>query len=196
MGSARALYEDENGLPKPVPKWEGLASSREHDTSSSAAASSAPETFIADVVGASQATTIRAIDDFVTAPCFGFNSVDEYYAHASSAQRLHSVQVPLLVLSAYDDPIAVGSAVPLNAGKHARKDVTGAGAVIQGNPEHVVVAVTAQGGHLGWCDRSNPWGGPAWAERASLGFLEASLGLPVGAAAPGPGCSMKKGLCT
>ena len=193
MGSARALYEDENGHPKAVPRWEGLESLHDNDISNSAAAATpAQAMFVADVVGASQATTIRAIDDFVTAPCFGFKSVDEYYAHASSAQRLHSVRVPLLVLSAYDDPIAVGSAIPLNAGKHANEDVTGAGAVIKGNPEHVVVAVTAQGGHLGWCDKSNPWGGPAWAERASLGFLEAGLGLTVGAAAEGPGCLMKK----
>ena len=37
--------------------------------------------------------------------------------------------------------------------------------------------MTSHGGHLGWCERDDPWGGCAWVERATCGFLEAALEL-------------------
>ena len=162
---ARGLFEDgSTGSPKPVPRWEGLAELSGGIVAPSAEGGSGK--FTADVELASTTSSIRGIDEALTAPCFGFGSVDEYYRHASSAQRLGLVDRPLLILSAYDDPIALGSAIPLGAG---RENTHG----------RVLVAVTAMGGHLGWCDREDPWGAPAWVERASLGFLEAALDFMV-----------------
>jgi len=73
---------------------------------------------------------------------------------------------PLLLLNAYDDPIVPGLSL--------QKAITAARA----NPA-IVFALTSHGGHLGWCERGEtiPWGGPAWAERVTCGFLEAALDI-------------------
>ena len=39
---------------------------------------------------------------------FGYASVDDYYAAASSDQRLGQIAAPLLLLNAFDDPIVPG----------------------------------------------------------------------------------------
>ena len=60
------------------------------------------------------------------------------------------------------------------------------------NPQ-LLMAVTAHGGHLGWCERDDPWGrwaGPAWCERAVLGFLETSLGMQPKEACETIGCEV------
>ena len=153
--ASRALFEDAaTGAPVPVPAWEGPANAR------GGGDAAPPRSFVADTAKAAGATTIRELDEAVTAPCFGFASVDDYYASASPGQRLQDVRTPLLVLSAYDDPIAIGPAIPFDAAR--------------GNAR-VVLAVTSAGGHLGWCDAGAARGAPAWVEDAALGFLEASL---------------------
>ena len=67
-------------------------------------------------------------------------------------QRLGQIAAPLLLLNAFDDPIVPGWSLcrALDAAR--------------ANPQ-VVVALTSHGGHLGWCDRGDPWGGPRWTER-------------------------------
>ena len=145
---AEDLFRDAaTGAPKAVPTWAG-----------------APyPTFVADVDTAIAATTIREIDEAVTAPCFGFETVDDYYADASCDQRLASVQRPLFVLNAADDPIARFSTKP------GTLDL----AAISANA-NVLAAVTDGGGHLGWCDAADPFGPPSWAQEASLDFLDAA----------------------
>ena len=74
------------------------------------------------------------------------------------------IETPLLCLNAYDDPIAPGASL-IRALRNARD-----------NP-NVLVGITAHGGHLGWCEPGDPWGGSAWVERATCGFLESTLGI-------------------
>ena len=57
------------------------------------------------------------------------------------------------------------------------------------NP-HLLMAVTSHGGHLGWCERDDPWGGPAWTERVSCGFLEAALGIEPSSTCEQIGCEV------
>ena len=83
----------------------------------------------------------RAVDEALTAPCFGFPSVDAYYADASADQRVKGIGVPLLIMNAADDPIAQYN---VKAGVFDAE-------TLAANP-NLVVAVTATGGHLGWCD--------------------------------------------
>jgi len=108
--------------------------------------------------------TIEAIDAELTAPCFGFASVAEYYADASSDQRLSSVRVPLLAVNAFDDPLAPGHSLPFAAFRRS---------------ESVMLALTAHGGHLGWCDEEAPFGEPRWVEETVCDFFAAAL-LPAG----------------
>jgi len=51
-----------------------------------------------------RARTIIAFDDAVTAPVHGFDSASDYYTRSSSAQFLPKIQIPTLLISAYDDP--------------------------------------------------------------------------------------------
>ena len=48
------------------------------------------------------------IDEALIRRMFGYNSVDEYYYDASSCRRVEQVAVPLLMVSAADDPMSTG----------------------------------------------------------------------------------------
>ncbi|KAH8054733.1 poly(3-hydroxybutyrate) depolymerase [Aureococcus anophagefferens] len=139
---ARDLFLDEAGRPTAVPAWGG-------------------GTFVADVDRAAAASTIRDVDEAITAPCFGFETVDAYYADASADQRVAAVAKPLLVVNAADDPIARFTT------KRGVFDFD----ALAANP-NVVAAVTAHGGHLGWCDAAAPCGPPSWLQENALDFLD------------------------
>jgi len=80
------LFLSEEGASKPVPAWEGLGPDK---------------TFVADQsVLTGQLRTIREIDEAITRRCFGFDTVDDYYGHASSDQRLHLIDVPCMMINA------------------------------------------------------------------------------------------------
>lgn len=140
----RSFFQDADGRPKPVPAY------RDGDT------------FVADVEKAARATSIRAIDEALTAPCFGFETVDDYYEFSSSHQRLDRVRTPLLLVNAADDPIALWG------------DFDGLITDVVANP-NLVLAATAHGGHLGWCDADDPRGEPMWIQRCAVDFLLAAV---------------------
>jgi len=116
--------------------------------------------FTVDVERLLKSQTIREIDEQITRKCFGFDSVEDYYMDASSDQRLPSVRVPLLVVSAFDDPLAPGWTIPYPFFHRA---------------ETVMLALTGFGGHLGWCDEDQPFGRPRWVEETAVDFLSAAL---------------------
>ena len=133
--------------------------------------------FVADDQIASTADSIRALDEAVTRRQYGYASVDDYYAAASSDQRLPLIEAPLLLLNAFDDPIVPGASL-CDAIERARA-----------NP-HLVMALTSHGGHLGWCERADPWGAPAWTERVVCGFLETALGIEAATQCETVGCEV------
>ncbi|KAJ1447312.1 Alpha/Beta hydrolase protein [Pelagophyceae sp. CCMP2097] len=145
----RHLFE-ENGGPKTVPRWEGVGG-----------------TFVPDAAAAAASVTIREIDAYLTAPCFGFATVDAYYASASCDSRLADVRTPLLIVNALDDPIA-----PLSTDRAqtSQKLVE----AIATNP-CLALAVTAAGGHLGWVDADEPRSSSKWIESCALDFLDSAL---------------------
>nr|CAG8436650.1 9338_t:CDS:2 [Entrophospora candida] len=79
--------------------------------------------------------TIREFDDRMTRISFGYDTVDDYYRDASSAQYVTRVKIPLLCLNAEDDPIVSAQSIPYDECKF--------------NP-YVILATTSFGGHLGW----------------------------------------------
>jgi predicted alpha/beta-fold hydrolase len=104
---------------------------------------------------------VRDFDEAVTRVTFGFPSVDAYYDASSSRLKIGDVRVPLLVVQAKDDPIAVHSAVPRD--------------VIKGKttPGPVVLVETESGGHLGWTAGAEaPFGSP-WPDVGAMQFFEA-----------------------
>ena len=160
--AARDQYVDAaTEQPVPVPYWAGLSRAEQLDMSGLVKAGG---TFVADDELARTARTIRELDEAVTRRQYGYESVDAYYAAASSDQRLDLITAPTLLLNAYDDPIVPGASL--------RRAVESCLA----NPNMLMV-LTSHGGHLGWCERASPWGAPSWVERVSIGFLEAALSI-------------------
>ena len=68
---------------------------------------------------------------------------------------------PLLVVNAADDPIARFTT------KRGVFDFDALAATTFG-----FAAVTAHGGHLGWCDAAAPCGPPSWLQENALNFLD------------------------
>jgi predicted alpha/beta-fold hydrolase len=103
--------------------------------------------------------TFAAFDEQVTARLHGFAGACDYWARASSGPFLAGVRVPLLLLSADDDPMVPATSLP---GAHLGSEVA--------------LEVTRGGGHVGFV------GGPPWAfhfhaERRVAAFLAGPMEL-------------------
>ena len=48
--------------------------------------------------------TVREFDDAITAPCFGFRGAEEYYEAAGAKRVVAQVRVPMLMITAENDP--------------------------------------------------------------------------------------------
>lgn len=81
--------------------------------------------------------TIREFDTLFTAKLFGYKDVEDYYSNATLHDKLHLIKVPLLCLSAADDPFQPLQAIPL-------KEIS--------ETERVAVVVTSRGGHIGFLE--------------------------------------------
>jgi uncharacterized protein len=84
--------------------------------------------------------TIRKFDETVTAPLSGFSDAEDYYAKGSSADILHQIHVPTVILIDDHDPIVPSSMFQdLEISKSTE------------------IKVTRHGGHVGYLHRSpNP----------------------------------------
>lgn len=100
------------------------------------------------------ARTLRDFDNAVTAPLHGFRDADDYYARSSCAQYLSGIAVPTLLLHATNDPFLPASALP---GRY-------------GLPDCVQLALSAQGGHVGFVSGGPP-GRLDWLPQRLLGHL-------------------------
>ncbi len=102
--------------------------------------------------------SIWDIDDFVTAPSFGFESAAHYYGTQSAQNFLASIRVPTLLIQAKDDTF-----IPFGIYRHPD---------IASNP-HITLVATKYGGHLGFLSRRLP-SVSGWMTRV-LGFIRANL---------------------
>lgn len=86
-------------------------------------------------------TSLREFDTNFTAKMFGFESCDHYYHEASPRHKIHRLRVPVLALSAADDPFLPRRAIPL---KEAQ------------NSNNLAIVLTARGGHIGFLEGTVP----------------------------------------
>lgn len=84
-----------------------------------------------------QSKTVREFDTRFTAVQFGYSSIDEYYNSATLHDKLDNIKVPLLCLSAADDPFQPLEGIPIEAAKKS---------------SHVAIIVTERGGHIGFME--------------------------------------------
>lgn len=85
----------------------------------------------------SQSKTIKQFDSAFTSKHFGYKDVDSYYTDATLHNKLHQIKVPLLCLSAADDPFQPLDAIPIKAAAGS---------------SHVAILITARGGHIGFLE--------------------------------------------
>jgi uncharacterized protein len=99
------------------------------------------------------ARTIYEIDNKITAPSFGFEGADHYYATQSAQAFLDRIRVPTLLIQAKDDTF-----IPFEMFEHP---------AIASNPFLRLIA-TEHGGHLGFLSRR---GARFWLDEVAIEFL-------------------------
>jgi predicted alpha/beta-fold hydrolase len=103
--------------------------------------------------------TLRAFDDAITGPSFGFGDATNYYRTQSSLRYLGGIRVPVLLIQAKDDTF-----VPFDAFQSE---------AVASNPWIRLIA-TAHGGHLGFVAR----GGPRfWADEAIIEWISGTKAI-------------------
>ncbi|XP_076386609.1 abhydrolase domain containing Hydr1 isoform X1 [Megachile rotundata] len=93
--------------------------------------------FDVDIDTILKSQTVREFDSHFTVKQFGYKDVEEYYSNATIHDKLHLIDVPLLCLSAADDPFQPVHAIPL-------KEIA--------ETKNVAVVVTSRGGHIGFLE--------------------------------------------
>ena len=104
------------------------------------------------------ASTLFDFDGAVTAAVHGFASAPDYYAQSSSGPFVERVRVPLLLLSAEDDPFIPAATIPR---------------FVQNS--RVTLEIWPKGGHLGFVE-GPPWRPRFYAERRAVEFLAQHVG--------------------
>jgi len=111
-----------------------------------------------DLARVRAARTLFEFDEALTAPVHGFAGAEDYWAQSSSGPYVERVRVPLLLLSAEDDPFIPAASLP-RAAASANRSVT--------------LETLPRGGHLGFvAGPIRPW---FWAEWRAAEFLAAHL---------------------
>ncbi|HTO97293.1 MAG TPA: alpha/beta fold hydrolase, partial [Myxococcales bacterium] len=110
----------------------------------------------ADASRVRAARTLLEFDDALTGPVHGFSGALDYYARSSSGPHVDAVRVPLLLLSAADDPFIPASSFPKST-----------------NPA-LTLELQEKGGHLGFVE--GPIFRPRfYGERRAISFLAGEL---------------------
>jgi predicted alpha/beta-fold hydrolase len=107
--------------------------------------------------------TIYEIDDKVTAPSFGFEGADHYYATQSSQVYLDRIRVPTLLIQAKDDTF-----IPFEMFEHP---AIGSNAFLR-------LIATEHGGHLGFLSKR---GARFWLDEVVVEFLTGNVQMSMGA---------------
>jgi predicted alpha/beta-fold hydrolase len=103
------------------------------------------------------ARSLYEIDDKITAPSFGFDGADHYYATQSAQGFLDRIRVPTLLIQAKDDTY-----IPFEIFRHP---------AIASNPFLRLIA-TEHGGHLGFLARR---GSRFWLDEVAIEFLLSAM---------------------
>ncbi|KAK3184799.1 hypothetical protein Dsin_032085 [Dipteronia sinensis] len=116
---------------------------------------------LADWEGIKTSRSVRDFDNHATRVLGKFETVDSYYRHSSCASFVRKVSVPLLCISALDDPVCTWEAIPWD---ECRAN------------ENIILATTRHGGHLAFYEGISATS--LWWVRAVDGFFMALLSSP------------------
>ncbi|MBS1657287.1 MAG: alpha/beta fold hydrolase [Bacteroidetes bacterium] len=99
-------------------------------------------------------TTLVQYDDHFTAPMYGFRNAEDYYEKCSSKQFISQVKIPMLILTAKDDPFFTTASIPVDECMAL---------------QHVWLETPQHGGHVGFM-MNHPWG-KYYSEQRTIDFL-------------------------
>lgn len=100
--------------------------------------------------------TLYEFDQLVTAPLHGFADAQAYYQQSSSRQYIKNIQIPCLIIHAYDDPFMFPEVIP------TASELS----------ESVQLELSQHGGHVGFItNKKQGNGSPFWLETRIPQFL-------------------------
>ncbi|MFC1563463.1 YheT family hydrolase [candidate division KSB1 bacterium] len=102
----------------------------------------------------SRIRNFRDFDDRYTAPIHGFRDAVDYWEKTSSKKRLHNIRIPVLIISAKDDPFLPGECYPVEEAE---------------NSNYLHLEMPEHGGHTGFIEfnRDNVY----WSEKRAVEYL-------------------------
>jgi len=116
-----------------------------------------------DLMFSKQIDSVRAVNDLLMRPMLGSQTLEEYFTEASSDRMLPNVQIPLLCVSALDDPMVPAESVPVQ--------------IAEQNP-NVMFVITRKGGHVGWMTDFNVLRlHKSWMDKVVVEYLHAAMKL-------------------
>ncbi|KAK6938507.1 Alpha/beta hydrolase fold-1 [Dillenia turbinata] len=116
---------------------------------------------LANWEGIEKSRSIRDFDNHATRHVGKFETVDTYYRQCSSASYVGRVSVPLLCISALDDPVCTREAIPWDECR---------------TNKNVILVTTQHGGHLGYFEGITA--STMWWVRATHEFLHILYSSP------------------
>ncbi|CAI0375202.1 unnamed protein product [Linum tenue] len=117
--------------------------------------------------GLNKSRSVREFDHCATRILAKYETVDTFYRRSSAVNFVGNVAVPLLCISALDDPVCTRESIPWDECRHAFYSM---------NP-NIVLAATKHGGHLGYFEGIAA--GTMWWVRAVSEFLEVLHSSPL-----------------
>ncbi|KAL0584649.1 hypothetical protein ABG067_005534 [Albugo candida] len=116
-----------------------------------------------DLIALQKATTLMEFDEQLTVIVYNYANVGAYHEDGSCVRVMDKVKIPLLCVSAKDDPICIAEAIPYD--------------MVERNP-NVILATTNLGGHLAFLESPrDSWRHPrkartCWSVRVASEFAE------------------------
>lgn len=101
-------------------------------------------------------SNLRTFDALITAKMNNYESVDQYYADASTRGLLKDIEHPSLLLHAMDDPFVPPNSIP------DQKELS----------KHTRMEVSQHGGHMGFIKGGLPWKPSYWFAQRITGFFD------------------------
>ncbi len=101
-------------------------------------------------------SSFRVFDDAITAPLHGFVNATDYYESSNIRPWLKTIEHPVLIIHAQDDPL-----VPANGVPTARELSCS-----------TRLELSTHGGHVGFISGSSPWNRQFWLKDRILDFLK------------------------
>ena len=102
--------------------------------------------------------TFFEFDDAVTARLHGFKDVNDYYSQASTKNQLRSVEIPLLIIQARDDPFMSADVIP------CKSEIN----------RNTVLEIYDSGGHAGFISAIR-WKPVYWLDQRIVSYFNNSL---------------------